>query len=183
MTSFCVRVKFPSLFWPLVTQSILSSVPLSFQGKSTAVWLCHAIYQAYHKKKISIFHLPTMVTRGWTDSATLLHVFKEILGLEADSDPIKALDPGSWHWHARLPLHSRCWLCWFCSQQNCWANCWRASKLDHQSSFKSIILVRYKALFNDIVTSCVRVVKGWPMVSGSTWTKTHSMILEFHTIP
>jgi len=32
-----------------------------------------------------------MVTRGRSDSATLLHVFKEILGLEEDSDPIKAL--------------------------------------------------------------------------------------------
>ena len=32
-----------------------------------------------------------MVTRGRTDSATLLHVFKEILGLEEDSDPVKAL--------------------------------------------------------------------------------------------
>jgi len=30
--------------------------------------------------------------RGWhSDSATLLHVFKEILGLEEDSDPFKAL--------------------------------------------------------------------------------------------
>ena len=32
-----------------------------------------------------------MVTRECIDSATLLHVFKEILGLEEDSDPMKAL--------------------------------------------------------------------------------------------
>jgi len=32
-----------------------------------------------------------MVTRGQSDSATLLHVFKEILDLKEDSDPIKAL--------------------------------------------------------------------------------------------
>jgi len=32
-----------------------------------------------------------MPTRGRSDSATLLHVFKEILGLEEDSDPLKAL--------------------------------------------------------------------------------------------
>jgi len=32
-----------------------------------------------------------MPTRGHSDSATLLHVFKEVLGLEEDSDPLKAL--------------------------------------------------------------------------------------------
>jgi len=32
-----------------------------------------------------------MPTRGHSDSATLLHVFMKILGLEEDSDPLKAL--------------------------------------------------------------------------------------------
>jgi len=54
-TCFGARVKLSSLFLPLVTQSILWSIPLPFQGKSTAVCLIQTKDQAYHKKMAFLF--------------------------------------------------------------------------------------------------------------------------------
>jgi len=41
--------------------------------------------------QLPFFTIVAMVTRGQTNKVTLLQVFKEILSLEEDSDPIKVL--------------------------------------------------------------------------------------------
>jgi len=74
---------------PSLAQLYLS--PLTDNGQ-TILWHWRTpLALLYFCFQLQFSTLPAMVTRQQTDKATLLHVFKEILGFEEDSDPSKAL--------------------------------------------------------------------------------------------